>query len=300
MLRKGLALLLVFFILNSYAEEVFKPYTLALETTEAISTVKSKLNASLTANNFSLVGAYQPAGDANRWVIIVTHKDLTKAVQQISGLTGFASTLRIALTREQQATLVTYTTPEYWARAYFTEDFDVIESHITKVSSSFEALFATMPGYKKEPFGSKKGLDADDLEDYNYMMGMPKFDDTEELAEYNSHEDALKKIDANLKDGVANVMMVYSYSVPGKKLTLYGFALSGETGEAQFLPKIDLNSPRHTAFLPYEVLVENGKVLMLHGRFRIALSFPDLTMGTFTKIISTPGDIEDLLRSAVN
>jgi len=36
---------------------------------------------------------------------------------------------------------------------------------------------------------------------------------------------------------------------------------------------------------------------MLHGRFRIALSFPDLTMGTFTKIMSTPGEIEDLLSS---
>jgi hypothetical protein len=35
---------------------------------------------------------------------------------------------------------------------------------------------------------------------------------------------------------------------------------------------------------------------MLHGRFRIALSFPDLTMGTFSKIMSTPGDIEEAMR----
>jgi hypothetical protein len=38
---------------------------------------------------------------------------------------------------------------------------------------------------------------------------------------------------------------------------------------------------------------------MLHGRYRIALSFPDLTMGTFSKIMSTPGDIEDLLKQLV-
>ena len=39
------------------------------------------------------------------------------------------------------------------------------------------------------------------------------------------------------------------------------------------------------------------EVRMLHGRFRIALSFPDLRMGTFANIMSTPGEIEGLLSS---
>jgi hypothetical protein len=42
-----------------------------------------------------------------------------------------------------------------------------------------------------------------------------------------------------------------------------------------------------------------NEVHMLHGRFRIALAFPDLTMGTFTKIMSTPGNIQDLLEQLV-
>jgi len=45
------------------------------------------------------------------------------------------------------------------------------------------------------------------------------------------------------------------------------------------------------------MLVDDNKVYMLHGRFRIALSFPDLSMGTFMKIMSTPGDIEKMLKS---
>ncbi|MEI8272800.1 MAG: hypothetical protein WCG08_09265 [Paludibacter sp.] len=77
---------------------------------------------------------------------------------------------------------------------------------------------------------------------------------------------------------------------------MYNFAISGEKGESKFLPVIDLGQPKHTAFLPYEVLVDDNRVIMLHGRFRIALSFPDLTMGTFTKIMSTPGDIENQLK----
>jgi hypothetical protein len=38
---------------------------------------------------------------------------------------------------------------------------------------------------------------------------------------------------------------------------------------------------------------------MLHGRYRIALSFPDLTMGTFTMIMSTPPTIKKMLEQLV-
>ena len=99
-----------------------------------------------------------------------------------------------------------------------------------------------------------------------------------------------------VKSMVSNLKKVYKYNVPGKQLTVYGIALSGEEGEEHFMPIIDISNPKHTAFLPYEILVMGNEVHMLHGRFRIALSFPDLTMGTFTKIMSTPGDIEDMMK----
>jgi hypothetical protein len=86
--------------------------------------------------------------------------------------------------------------------------------------------------------------------------------------------------------------------ISGANIKLYGIGLSGADGESSFLPKIDKSSPKHTAFLPYEMLVYKGNVYMLHGRFRIALAFPDLSMGTFMKIVSTPGDIEEMLKSA--
>jgi len=299
MLRKSLAILFAIFAINAQAEKMYKPYTLGVENTKSVTEMKAEMKTALRANGFTVVGQYMPAADANRWVMVVTHKNLTSAVQTVGGLTGFASTLRVAITKEGATTKVSYTTPEYWARAYFTEDFSKVEKNILVVTKAFTAVFAKMPGVKNLPFGSKKGLDADDLEDYNYMMGMPDFDDTEELGEFNSHADAVNKIDANLKKGVPNVKLVYKYKVPGKNLTLYGFALSGEDGEKSFLPTIDLGSPKHTAFLPYEVLVKDGEVHMLHGRFRIAIAFPDLSMGTFTKIMSTPGDIEDMLEGLV-
>ena len=57
------------------------------------------------------------------------------------------------------------------------------------------------------------------------------------------------------------------------------------------MPIIDFAQQKHVTFLPYELLVVGKEVRMLHGLFRIALSFPDLTMGTFTKIMSTPEEI---------
>jgi hypothetical protein len=130
-------------------------------------------------------------------------------------------------------------------------------------------------------------------------MGMPKFHDTKELGEFESYKDAIDKVESSLLKGVPGVTKVYSVEVPGKELKLYGFALGGEKGESHFLPIIDISEPKHTAFLPYEFLVMGNEVHMLHGRYRIALSFPDLKMGTFTKIMSTPGDIKDMLKTVV-
>ena len=49
--------------------------------------------------------------------------------------------------------------------------------------------------------------------------------------------------------------------------------------------------------MPYEIILQGKEVTMLAGKYRIALYWPELTMGTFMKIMSTPGDIEDAFSS---
>jgi hypothetical protein len=151
--------------------------------------------------------------------------------------------------------------------------------------------------FSGKDFGSEKGIEIEDLRKYRYMFGMPRFDDPVDLNKFSDYDDAVTKIDANIASGIENVTLVYTLEIPNERLKLYGFALGGEEGESAFVPKIDISDPKHTAFLPYEMLVMDGRVVMPHGRFRIALSFPDLTMGTFTKIMSTPGDITDMLET---
>ena len=66
-----------------------------------------------------------------------------------------------------------------------------------------------------------------------------------------------------------------------------------EEGEASFLPTIGED---HIAAMPYEIILQDKTATMLHGKYRLALHWPDLSMGTFMKIMSTPGDIEDVLK----
>ena len=65
-----------------------------------------------------------------------------------------------------------------------------------------------------------------------------------------------------------------------------------ETGEDKFLPII---GDDHIAAMPYEIILQGNTASILPGRYRIALHWPDLTMGTFMKIMSTPKDIAETL-----
>ena len=295
-------LLTLLFSLNLLIQvnsQTLKPYILGAESSKSLTDLKTSLSNTLESQGFKIVGAYVPAADNKRMLFVISHPQLTAAVKKIGGLTGLAATLRVAITLENGASIVSYTNPPYWGNAYFRNDYPKVETNYNVVIKALDAAMRSLDGYRGTVFGSKDGEEIEDLREYQYMMGMPDFDDTEELTSFDSYKQAIAKIDANLKNGIPNAKLVYKISIPNKNLTVYGIALSGEDGESSFLSKIDISSPKHTAFLPYEILVMDNEVHMLHGRFRIALAFPDLTMGTFTKIMSTPGDIEDMMKEVV-
>lgn len=276
--------------LQVYAQ--IKPYTLASESKADIETVLQEVTVTLEEYGFDILGVYTPAEDNDRRVLVFSRTDLLQGVGRFAGLNGFYSALRVGITHEDGATMVSYTTPEYWANAYLRENADDIGALTDKLNRDLvEALCDGEP----QQYGSEKGLTEEKLRKYRYMMGMPQFDDTHVLATFNSHSEAVSAIDANIASGLEDAELVYAVEVPGRNIKLFGFGISGEDGEASFMPVIDVSSPKHTAFLPYELLVVENEVHMLHGRFRIALSFPDLTMGTFMKIVSTPKDIKRIL-----
>lgn len=299
MMKKLLCIILLTAPIYLISAQSLKPYIIGVKSTESVSDIKLIVLDNLAKNGIEVVGQYQPANDKNRWIIIFTSDELESAIKKVGGITGFAAILRIGITSENGKTLVTYTNPSYWGNAYFRDDYPKVSSLYITLSNHLIRSLKASGIWVGTTFGSEKGVSTETLRKYHYMMGMPYFDDTVLLESFDSYQSAISKIESSIEKGVPNIKQVYKVKIPGKNISIYGFAISGEKGESKFLPIVDIDNPKHTAFLPYEILVMDGEVHMLHGRYRIALSFPDLTMGTFSKIMSTPGDIEDSLLQIV-
>ncbi len=291
----SLSLMLVIFTGILWGQSL-KPYILGAQSSESLDLVKEKTRASLETSGFTILGEYQPAQDETRWVFVVNSPQLLDAVQEIGGLTGFAAALRVALTEEAGMVNISYTNPIYLGNAYFQKKYQDVAKKFQAVAENLTNAMADLGTVKNEAFGVKDAMKPKDVGHYHYMFGMEYFEDVVELNEFSSFSVGKSIIESKLAKG-GNTELVYSVEIPGKDLKLYGIALSGLAGEEKFLPIIDISTPKHTAFLPYEILLMGDTAVMLHGRYRIALAFPDLTMTTFGKIMSTPGNIEDLMRS---
>lgn len=274
-----------------------KPYVLGTEGSLTVSETAVQLKSGLSQNGFEIIGEYAPASDDDRWVLVVTSDELKSSVKQFGGLTGFAAALRVAVTKEGTKTVVSYVNPEYLGNAYYRKNYNEIQPAFAATAAKLKSAVSVTGPFIGTPFGSEDGLEPKKIQKYHYMFGMEYFDDVVKLNKFSSFNAAVEAIESNLSAGTKNVDLVYSIAFPDQELKLYGLALSGETGEEHFMPIIDISSPKHTAFLPYEILVKGNEVVMMHGRYRIALSFPDLTMMTFGKIMSTPSDIKDLMKS---
>ncbi len=275
-----------------------KPYTIGAKTTGAMSEVAQIVETKLKAQGFNILGSYMPVEDKSRWVVVYTSEDILNAVRLVGGLTGLAAAWRVAITDENGEKIISYTTPAYWGNAYFRDDFPKVERFYKAYADKISRALADCGTGGGETFGSEEGYDIGKLRAYRYMATMPKFDRTKKLNEFTSYDEAVATVDANFTKGVTDLEKVYSVEVKDQKIKLYGIGLFGDKGESHFMRKIDINEPKHTAFLPYEFLIIDNEVHMLHGRFRIALSFPDLKMGQFMKIVSTPPNIKKLLETA--
>ena len=273
-----------------------KPYTMGAQSSEALDVVREKTSQALVAAGFTILGEYQPAMDETRWVYVVNSTEMTEAVQENGELTGFAAALRVGLTVENDTVNISYTNPIYLGNAYFQKRFSDVEDKFLTVQDNLKKAMSDLGTVMDGAFGAKEGMTPKAIGKYHYMFGMEYFEDVVELTEFSSYSVGKSIIESKIAKG-GDTQLVYAYEIPDHDLKLYGIALSGESGEEHFLPIIDISTPKHTAFLPYEILLMGNTAVMMHGRYRIALAFPDLTMTTFSKIISTPGAIEDLMRS---
>jgi hypothetical protein len=274
-------------------DEKLKPFVLASRGAGTVAEKAEQAKAALVAGGFAVVGNYSPYDDA---VILVVTSDELKKNAADSEHGGFGAIQRVSVTKAKDEVQVSYTNPVYLANVYR------MKGDLAGVAAGLAAALG-----KVEEFGAK-GMTAKQARKYHYMIGMEYFDEPDVLAEYASYEDAVQAVDAKLSDNKNGVSKVYRVDVPGKKEGVFGVAMKGATEDDKYMDdrfimsEIDFRDIKSTAHLPYEVLVSDNKVYALYARFRIAISFPDLSMmgkNSFMNIMKSPDAIRDVLKKTV-
>ncbi len=279
----------VVFGLSTFAQEL-TPYIKIGTSDKSIEEVSKQVIEVLESNSFTVLGDYHPAGKDGLKIIAFTNDKIKNTVIKVKDRGALAAIYKVGLVKTNGKITLSYTNPEYVLRAYLQNDFKKYLTTFTKFSADLKTAFSSL-GNEFTPFGGT--VDTDDLKKYHYKIMMPYFTDPVELNEFTSFEEGLKIIKTNLEANKGNTKLVYELVYQSEEVAVFGVGLeSSEDGEATFLPTI---GEAHAAALPYEIILQGTEVTMLHGKYRIALFWPDLTMGTFMKIMSTPGDIEDTL-----
>lgn len=257
-----------------------------------IADTAQKVKDALETAGFAIIGEYSPEDKPALKVIVFTSQALQDELARVKDRGLLAAALKVGLMETGGKTAVSLVNPAYLFRAYLMKEFKAHEAPLMKIDDLVKQALQVAVKQDITPFGGE--LTAKELEHYHYMIGMEYFDDPVWLKKYGSFEEGVEKIRKSLAGRKGGASPVYEIVSQSAKTAVFGVALGNkETGEAHFLPIIGED---HLAALPYEIILVDKKATMLHGRYRIALHWPLLTMGTFGKIMSTPGDIEETMK----
>lgn len=301
------ALLTVIMAVSAQAADLLKPYVLASAGPGDIAKMTDEVKAKLTGAGFEVVGSYSPFEGSN--ILVITNDEVKKAAAS-SERGGYLAPMRVTVTKQygngkgaafnpaDAQIQVAFTNPVYWAAAY----------RVSADVSAVKAKLAATLGSKEEYgsfYGFKDGISADALKGYHYTVMMEYFDDPSDLGEHDSHEEAVKAVEAGLAAHAGGTSQVYRIDIPGKEETVFGVALTdGCSGDEATMKAVDMGPVHNTGYAPYEILVTGNKVEALYARFRIAIAYLGLPMmanptgGTFMNIMCAPGAIESALLAA--
>ena len=271
-----------------------KTYILAEKKAGDVAAIVAETKSKLSKAGFEVVGEYSPYETAT---ILVVTNDALKANAANSEFGAFGAAQRVTITKADNEVQIAFTNPTYMSHAYR------MKSDLAGVASKLKSTLGD-----KGEFGPDTGVAASDLRDYQYKWLMPYFHDRLSLADYGSQQVAISKVEAALANkNETGVSKVYRIDLAGKEETVIGVAMAGPedvdcSGDKYIMDKIDFKKLKSTAHLPYEVVISKGKVYALPAEFRIAISFPDLSMmgsNSFASIMCAPTAIEEALTIGV-
>ena len=231
-------------------------------------TVKNLLKSS----GFDIIGEYDAMSDAKYHIVVFTNDALKAEASKENR--GFAGVEKVLISENDNQLI--FTNPEYFLHAFMQDDYK--EQIAQNISRDLESVFGKMKA-------SGDVLDDDDIAGYHFMMAMPYYEDMIEIAQGDN-------LSNNLELNAGNNIV---FKLKLQNSTLFGIAMPTEDGEASYIPEI--KGQKHSVFLPYMVLIEDSKAKILHAKYYLAISYPNLSMGDFMGISSTPGAIEDYMTS---
>ena len=291
---KSISLLVLFLCATAAIAQdaVLKPFVLASKGAGDVAQKVEATKAALSKAGFTVAGSYSPY--ANTTIIGVTNDELRSTAAK-SERGGYGAAMRVAVVKAKDQVQVSYTNPPYWANAYR------MNGELKETAAKLQAALG-----KIEEFGAN-GLTAAQLRKYHYAFGMEYFNEDNTFVSYASHDEAVKAVEAGLAAGKQGVTKVYRVDVAGKKEVLFGVAMKGAgdgkiMDDAYIMNEIDFKDVRSAAHLPYDILVSDNKVYGQYARFRIAVSFPDLSMmgaNSFMNIMKSPEAIREALALTV-
>ena len=277
---------------NNLKAQELAPYIKVGTSKSTIAQETERVDQALQKMGFEIVGSYSPEDNSNFMVIAFSRSDLQSTVLKVKDRGALASVLKVGLKSNGTETTISYLNPNYIFNAYLRDDYSKHSEALNKVALDVKTAMSPLGDINKGFGGS---LSIDKLRKYHYKMMMPYFTDPVELNEFSSFEEGLEIIEKNLISKLGNTKLIYKIKYEANEVCVFGIGLMDKnTGEEHFLPII---GDDHIAAMPYEIILQGKTATMLHGRYRIARHWPELSMGTFMKIMSTPGDIEDTMEA---
>lgn len=276
------------------ADAKLKTYILAETKKGTIAEVTTATKAKLSKAGFNIVGEYSPYDTAT--ILIVTNKALIANAAD-SDFGAFGAGQRVTITKSGEDVQVAFTNPVYMSHVYR------MKGDLSSVAAKLKTALGD-----KGAYGPDEGVTANALRDYQYKWLMPYFDDRLKLADYGNQQVAIEKVEAALaENNKGGAKKVYRIDIAGKDESVIGVSMAGPanvdcSGDKYIMDKIDFKKVKSTGHLPYEVVISKGTVYALPAEFRIAISFPDLSMmgsNSFASIMCAPTAINEALALGV-
>ena len=219
----------------------------------------AKVETTLKDAGFEVLTSVPVNKDGSLVSVVFTDKSLVSMASKPNR--GFMASLRVLIDTKEKT--ISITNPLYMAKGFLQDEHD--DKAAKKLLARLIDKFPTLTN-------SKDTLKFQLLPNYQFMNGMPKYQDMVEVA---SGTDLLEKI----KD---NKRVLFTQTLENGS-TLIGIQLSKRT--SKFTKRI---GRKNAAMLPYPVLIEDGKAKILDPKFYISYMYPKLTMSEFMTIATVP------------